>query len=352
MSLDQLRIVEASRALDATKPFAELTYYHVPFDELNGGRGTEAALTRLVGNGERVAVIGASGCGKSSLMASVMGPLAEELPQQIVPIRVPVAAELDADVMEPGAMARHVVRHVTHWATEGLFSLDEKEYLAGAVAEATRRSRSGRTREFHIGLPIWLARVEFARQVQSSGQEWESRGAAADAVEALKQMVALFGAHGLDPVFVFEDSDAWLNISGLDRSGVANAFFSRTVPMLSKEIPAGIVVAVHQEYLALDSYRRAGELLSAEVRVPRLNDAASGIQTILRDRLTIAEVDISIEMILDASALDRLAAYYETGRQIRDALRVSQRALQHALSDGADVVGGKLVDQAITELAR
>jgi hypothetical protein len=351
VTFEHLREVEASRAFEATKRFDELAYFHVPFDQLNGDTHTEASLTRLVGNGERVAVIGASGTGKSSLMASVLGPFADDLPDAIVPLRVPVAAEQDAVVMEPGGMARHLVQYVTRWASAEMFSVEEREFLSQTVAEATRRSGSGKTREFHIGLPLWLARAEFARQVQSTGQEYESRGAAADSVEALKRMAFLFVSSGLNPVFVFEDSDAWLSIPGLDRSHVANAFFLRTIRMLTKDVEAGLVVAVHEEYLALDGYMAASEWLSSEIRVPRLLNAREGVDTILRDRLTIAEVAAPIESVLEGEAIDWLAKFYESGRTIRDVLRVAQRSLQHALSDGIDVVGEQLVDQAITELA-
>ena len=351
MTYERLRDVEVSRAFEATKRFDELAYFHVPFDQLNSDHHTEASFTRLVGNGGRVAVIGASGAGKSSLMASVLGPFGYDLPESVVPLRVPVAAEQDAVVMEPGAMARHLVRYVTRWASAELFSPEERDFLDQTVAEATRRSGSGKIREFHIGLPLWLARAEFARQVQSTGREYESHGAAADSVEALKRMTSLFESSGLYPVFVFEDSDAWLSTPGLDRSHVANAFFMRTIRMLTKDVEAGLVVAVHEDYLKLDGYRAASEWLSGEIQVPRLLNAREGIDTILRDRLTIAEVAAPIEAVMESDAIAWLAKFYETGRTIRDVLRVAQRSLQHALSDGIDAVGEQLVDQAIAELS-
>jgi ABC-type dipeptide/oligopeptide/nickel transport system ATPase component len=352
LSREQLLLVESSRALEATKRFDQLTYYHVPFDQLNGDERTEATLTRLVGNGDRVAVVGASGCGKSSLLASVLGPLAENLPGRIVPMRVPIAAEADATVTDPGSMARHLVRYITRWASPERFSDDERHFFEGTVAEATRRSGPGGTREFHIGLPLWLARAEFASQVQSIGTDYESRGMAADAVEALRRLVALFASHELYPILVFEDSDAWLNIPGLDRSQVANAFFMRTIRMLAKEVDAGLVVAVHEEYLALEGYKVTSGLLSGEIHVPRLINARDGIDAILRDRMTIAEVGVPIEAVIEDEAIAWLAKYYETGKQIRDVLSVAQRSVQHSLSDGMETVTEQLVDQAIAESER
>jgi hypothetical protein len=120
-----------------------------------------------------------------------------------------------------------------------------------------------------VGLPLWLANVEFALQVQSTGDEYESHASGADAVEYLKRMLALFASHGLFAVLVLDDSDIWLRIPNLDRTGVANAFFMRTVRMITKELDAGLVLAVHDDYLELAGYGEARQWLSGEIRIPR-----------------------------------------------------------------------------------
>jgi hypothetical protein len=347
-----LREVEASRAFEATRRFAELSLYHVPFDELNADQHTEATLTRLVAGQGSAAIIGPSGSGKSSLISSVLGPLAMDLPAHIVPLRVPVATELDETVTEPGAMARHLVRYVTRWASEERFSEAEREEFRTGVAEVRRRAAGGKSREYHVGLPLWLANIEFARQVQSTGEEYESKTSGADAVEYLERMVTLFASHDLHAVFVFDDSDTWLRIPDLDRTAVANAFFMRTVRMMTKEVSAGLVLAVHDEYLGLVGYKEASAWLSGEIRIPRLIDAQHGIDTILRDRLAVSEGAATIEEVLEPDALGHLAKHYEGGKTIRDVLRVAQRSLQHALSDGMDLVTVQLVEQAIAELAQ
>jgi hypothetical protein len=351
VSHDQLREVEASRAFEATRRFDELAFYHVPFDQLNGDDRTEATLARLMAAGGRVAVIGPSGSGKSSIIASVLGPFSEALPANVVPLRVPVAASADATVTEPGELARHVVRYVTRWASRDRFSVEEQERFEHGLAESTRRSAGGRSREYHVGLPLWLANVEFSRQVQSTGEEYELHGTAIDAIEHLKRLVELFGAHDLRPALAFDDSDTWLRIPGLDRRKVANAFFTRGLGMLSREVDIGFVIAVHDEYLALPGYRRGRELLSGEVPVPRLIDPVDGIGTILRDRLVISEVPFGLDEVLEPEAILGLAKHYESGRSLRDVLRVAQRALQHAVSDGVDRLTVPLVDQATTELS-
>lgn len=351
MSHRALGEVEKSRALDATRRFEELAFFHVPFDELNGDDSTEAFFTHQIANEGRVAVIGSSGAGKSSLVSAVLGPFAQDLPEHIVPLRVPIAAETDETVTEPGAMARHLVRYVTRWASPELFSPAEKDDFARSIAEVSRRAGSGRVRSFRISLPLWLADAEFAAQVQAVGSSYESRGSSTDALEHLKRLVGLFEYHGLFPVFVFDDSDTWLRIPGLDRTDVANRFFMRTVRMLAKEVNAGLVIAVHEHYLDLAGYREATNWLTGEVRIPRLIDARAGIEAILRDRLVVAGVDAPIEDVIDAAGIDQLAKLYESGRTLRDVLRVTHRCLQHALSDGVDLITESLVESVVSELS-
>lgn len=351
MTHEALRAVDDTRAFEATRRFEELSLYHVPFDELNGDNHTEAALTRIVANEGRAAIIGPSGSGKSSLISAVLGPLALDLPERIVPLRVPVATESDETVTDPGAMARHLVRYVTRWASSERFSQAEQEEFRRGVAEISRRAGAGKTREYHAGLPLWLANVEFARQVQVTGEEYESKASGADAVEYLKRLLALFASHELLAVFVFDDSDTWLRMPELDRTAVANAFFLRTIRMITEELAAGLVLAVHDNYLELPGYREASEWLSGEIRVPRLIDSRLGIESILRNRLVAAEVDAPIEDVMETEAIGHLGAHYDGEKTIRDVLRIAQRSLQHALSDGMDLITANLIEQAIAELA-
>jgi len=350
VSQEQLISLETSRALEATRRFEDLLLYHVAFDDLNADRRTEANLARLVANTGRVAVVGSSGSGKSSVIASVLGPLSTVLPDDVLPLRVPVAAEVDKTVTEPGLLARHIVRFVTRWASPERFSPAEQEELQRSVAEVTRRAGGAGTRLYHVGRPLWMANAELAHQVQATGEDSQQEGSSSDAIEHLRRMVALFLSHGLLPVFVFDDSDTWVRIPGIDRTKVANAFFLRCVRMLSKELEAGCVLAIHETYLDLTGYREASKLLSGEVRVPRLAEPAQALERILHHRLEAADVGVPLGDVIEPKAVARLASYYESGRTIREVLRVAQRSLQHALSDGVPRVVPQLVGQAIGEL--
>lgn len=77
-------------AFESSPRRADLGVLHVPFDELTGSNRTEARLDASVRRHEPIALIGASGCGKSSVIAHVLGPTAEgvrwllELPAALV----------------------------------------------------------------------------------------------------------------------------------------------------------------------------------------------------------------------------------------------------------------------------
>ena len=58
------------------------------------------------------------------------------------------------------------------------------------------RAGAGRSREYHVDLPLWLANVEFARQVQTTGEEYKSKALPAPMqFEYPKRMLVLFASH-------------------------------------------------------------------------------------------------------------------------------------------------------------
>jgi hypothetical protein len=252
-------------------------------------------------------------------------------------------------VMEPRGLAQHLVRYVTRWATPERFTNAERVNLEAVVADVTRRTGIGKTRRFRLGLPLWMADAAISQEVRSAGEDMEARGSASDAIEGAKLMIGVFQAHGLVPAFVIDDSDSWLRIPDLDRTDVANAFFSRNIPMLAKELGVPFVVAVHGDYLDLPGYLQAEPLLTTTIRIPRLANPRRAIRDILGRRLEVSELGIGFADVLDAAALERLDAYYRSGRGLRDVLKVSDRAVQHACSNGLETVTAEVIDQAVSE---
>ena len=80
MSLAQLLQLDERRAFEATHRYEDLELFHVRFDDLTSRPETEHALGQMVARGGRIGLIGPTGSGKSSVMASVLAPLVEGLP--------------------------------------------------------------------------------------------------------------------------------------------------------------------------------------------------------------------------------------------------------------------------------
>ena len=353
MSYEQLLDLDARRAFEATHRFEDLALFHVPFDELTGTPATEAVLTRMAGREGRVAIVGGSGSGKSSIIASVLGPFADELPEEVVPLRIPVAGEPDETVTQPKAFVRHLIATITRWASPEMFSHAEREELERGASQDRLRRGTETTRKFHIGAPAWFADAGFALEVRTTGEDIAMSASTVDVVAESRRMIDLFRAHGKVPLFVIDDSDHWLRIPELDRSPLANEFFTQNVRTMATELACGFVLAVHDDYLDYPGYIETEDLFSTIIHVPwfETGSAAAPISRIMQHRIDVHQVVASVEEVFDAEALTGLEWHYFTGAggSLRDVLQVADRSIQHACSDAEQTVTKQLVIQALTE---
>ena len=74
MSRESLATLQEAHAFNPAPLRGELHELHVPFDEMTGGHGCEQSLTDALRRGQRVALVGISGSGKSSITQNVLGP--------------------------------------------------------------------------------------------------------------------------------------------------------------------------------------------------------------------------------------------------------------------------------------
>lgn len=102
-----------SARLDPFPVRDDLGIYHVPFSELAGDGHIEQTLGDGCRRYERIAIVGDSGTGKSSLTASVLGPLAEGVALVVVPVTI----EPNDTVSEPRAMFAHIAAVIARVAT-------------------------------------------------------------------------------------------------------------------------------------------------------------------------------------------------------------------------------------------
>jgi hypothetical protein len=348
MSSEHLLAVQSAHAFDAAPRHTDLHVYHVPFDELTGMTETEAVLKRALRNEERVAVIGSQGRGKSSVIAYVTGPLEEG----IAPFRVPVFAEADDTVKESKAFAQHLIRTVTKYATDAtLISAEEREELLRASSDRVQIPGREVVHARGVGGSVWLLKGDVAAEVRSVGEAVDHNRSAAQVIEAAAELLNVIGSHDLLPVVVLDDTDSWLNIAGSDKSPLVEAFFGRVIRMFS-DFSCSLLVAVHEDYLAMAGYRAARGFLESTIRLPRLDEREGALARIFHHRVRVHGIEAPVAEIFDTGAMTALADYYRfVSGNLRKLVWIAHVALSHACADEADAITREYVEAGIAEAA-
>lgn len=339
-----LLAVQDAHAFDPAPRHSSLWLHHVPFDELTGRPTCEARLDKAIRRGERVALVGASGSGKSSVSSYVLGPLVEGL----APLPIPVSLADPAVAVDPLAFAEHVVQttfqYVQRTMPEG----------RGESDRATRE-QSQRLSKFSV-MPQWLgAGVALTAELEAVETSLRSRPRH-EAVEIARELLDIIAGHGAAPVLVLDDTDTWLSgLVGPESTALRAGFFGRVVRLLAEDLSYAAVLAVHANYLRTPEYALAAGFLDTTVRIPTVSTAA-GIGEILGRRITEAlEQETESSSLVTPEALDLLFAHYrKRGRPSdlrRRVLFVAHTALARACDDDAEAIDVRHVEQAIAECA-
>ena len=344
MSIDVLLALQDAHAFDPFPVRDDLSVYHVAFSELAAAGQVEQTLRDGCRRGERIAVIGDSGTGKSSITANVLGPLAEG----VAPIVVPVAIEPNEIVSEPRAMFAHVAAEIARVAAHStaLSSSEREEALARLSAQRAVGRVRGRSLRLAGGWMGTTLSAELARQASPSQSIVRS---AAETLEVVDQMLATIHAEGLVPVLVFDDTDRWLSGAFDNHEDLAWSFFGRVLPALAG-LRCAIVVAVHRRYLADNALRLEIErVLETRIELPALRDPNS-VGAVLESRVRAHRPDAAASLadVISDDAVTRLFELYGTGLrgELRGVLRTAHVALTDACDSGAEVITVALIDAA------
>ena len=128
MSGELIEALRAAAAFDATPLPEDLAALHVPFDDLLGEERTERELRKAAEASGRIALVGAMGAGKSSVLSYALTPS-----EGFAPLPISVAPESDETVTDPGRFAQHVVRVISTWAAEAEMLSSEQRDEAAAI---------------------------------------------------------------------------------------------------------------------------------------------------------------------------------------------------------------------------
>lgn len=345
MSRELIEALRAAAAFDATPLPEDLAALHVPFDDLLGESRTESELRKAAESGGRIALVGAMGAGKSSVLSFSLTPS-----EGFAPLPISVAPESDETITDPGRFAQHVVRVISTWAAEvEMLSAEQRDELLRSVAKD--RVMPARSKGLHAGLSVqlpWLVKGELARDVKRElAPAVEVERSAVEYLESLKRLMRLIRTIELQPVLVIDDSDRWLR-RGEPRPDIVGAFFGRIVRELA-ELETGLAIAVHEHYLGLDEYRDSTVgVINTRINVPRLTEQGQ-LTLILDHRVQVMGGGQGSTEIFDADGLARLWHFYanECGRSLRKTLQIAHTALSEAARVEADQVGLALIESSI-----
>jgi hypothetical protein len=364
-----LRTLNAMHAFDPVPLRGCRTSFYLPFEEMTGAK-TESKLGTDIVNGQRVAVIGPIGCGKSSLIEYVLATRAD-----LAPIWISAAHEGEDTLTDPPEFARHLIRQIVGWATETR-QMSREEREAHLAASSRVYASKASTRKTTLSLKLALGWLEpgISDEVTETLADPEVERSRGDYVDSLDRLIELIHDDlRRTPVLVIDDTDLWLRFDGEVRERVLNAFFLDTARMLAERNWA-IVFGVHPEYCALAAFRTASRngWLSSEVSVPELKSPDS-IAALLDlrvrrclDAATEAEMleeGVPPELFADVTALGAadvfesayedvlFAAYRRADANLRIVLTVAQHALQDTLALGEATVSAAALREASLRLA-
>ena len=139
MSIKLLLELQEAHAFDHAPLRRDLGTYHVPFGELIPGENPEAALAGVAKRGERAAVVGRSGSGKSSLIEYVLSPSTSG----IAPVSVPIFAESYEVITKVQAVAGLIIQTLADRADLG--DEERADALKAASPKRTVSTRRGVT---------------------------------------------------------------------------------------------------------------------------------------------------------------------------------------------------------------
>jgi ABC-type hemin transport system ATPase subunit len=346
MSRTSLAKLQEAHAFNPAPLRGELHELHVPFDEMTRGRGCEQSLGDALRRGQRVALVGISGSGKSSVTQSVLGPLVEGL----APLPITVAIERPQIAQDPAEFAGHLVRLVGQW-------------VASAMPKQARRGRgittsggsSGRTSKQRFSIaPGWLsAKLELAYELQQASAETPL--SSGQRMDQARQLLDLIRAEGLQPVLVLDDTDKWLNTTWQpDAATVRAAFFGRVIRVLAEDLSTAAVLAVHPTYLDDDEYQAAAVFLDATIHVPPIPGTGAVGQILGRRAGLALNLPDERSALRQAIAPDAVAELFEHYARHKPDMRkhillTAHAALAIACDDDADQIHTRHIDVAITE---
>ncbi|WP_040156408.1 hypothetical protein [Mobilicoccus massiliensis] len=331
MSFSQLRRLDLGRAFNPAPRLHELPSVFVPFDTLTGERTVEHAARTALTHRRRVALIGATGSGKSSVIGHVLAEAGDDL----FGLRVPVSIEEPEVAVEPEAFLAHLLRHLREEA------LKTRPDSRRAIDKAAPGSGRETTRTYTAEAGFAGVKGGLSYAVKQALEEQIATNTRA--MEAVRELLGIVDDHGVVPVIVLDDTDKWVpSPLAPQNAQLRGQFFTRILRMLAEQIDATVLLAVHPSYLDDTAFQQARGFLERTIELPTLPDIGAAARLVSRRialGLDLPEEDLDLDRFVTPDALTLLFEYYEPSTNIRQGLLTPLNgALIQALDADAEII--------------
>lgn len=303
----------------------QLVHDHVPFDELMEQEKFESsALRGITDDSTAVAVIGPRGGGKSSLIAWVCS----RLPKTHIALRVPVTGADD-----PTSVS--VVAAVALGEALNAIDLEQHQQLPLKQARADSRVEQGPHRSLGGKLGGGPLPAAIHGELATLRTELSQGALAADRLSGIERLISILVARGIQPIFVFEDTEAAIGGDGLE---AANAFLAGPIRAFAHEVDASCLVAIQDVFRDAPAFKELAPGL-ALIDLPILDGkrASRALRAIIDNRIAQHEIDATPGSVIGDDALQMLVDFYgKTDQNLRLTLAALRSATDHAADNGAD----------------
>jgi len=348
MSNEILTQLLDTHAFDGSPLHVDMAAFHVPFDDRGRG-GTESGVLRAARSTERLGVKGPIGCGKTSVLRYTL----DDPSGTVAPIWVSVAFDDDRVVLDVRRFAAHLIQSVVRDAQRaGTLTARDRDAILTAAADRRPLPGSERRLAAKLAAKFWVANGELAGEVIATLAGVDLQRPAGEVLENVNRALAAISAVDRVPVIVVDDSDSFTRRQGSrsTRDQLVGAFFGPVLRALT-ELHAGVIVAVHDEYLQMESFERARREHGALERMLAIPPVVSGQLGRILDRRTQLAANVPSDAALSTAAVELLAELNRarTARNLRTTLGIAHAALVSAVDRGADSIEEQDIARAAIE---
>jgi len=335
---------------------SDIEYLYQPYSQICSEKPEEIIKTFLE-KSKLIMVKDERGTGKSSLVNYVLS----QLDERFFPIlyRLDLSGNFERVCSDPNEFARYILNRTLRSVSECMkISRREREhyrrYLAREISfkEGKRDSLLGRIKGKFTWVPGFVStEAEIGSELQTYTEEaLKEEFYNVDRIACIRDLCNVLETRKKRPIFVFDDTDHFLQQGSIDRTGLIDRFFIDIVPMF-REFGCAIILNAHISYDSYETFQQAQKNIFDEViEIPIV--PFEGFIKMLNKKIQAVIEEAEAWEIFDEDAL-KLVYDHPYRRKSEERMRGTMRAIQDALFEavkaGSERVTSTLMARALLE---